>query len=105
MANPDYVLGTRSVDRRAPQTPAGRVPPVAKMPRQQDCPVEGNQDCGNNGKVVGGEEACPNQFPWLALVYCDAPYGWVCTGSFLSGEYILTAGTRMSVADDADDHT
>jgi len=47
--------------------------------------------CGienKSGKIVGGTEASPNQFPWLAGL--EAP-GWFCSSSIISEEWILTA--------------
>jgi len=52
------------------------------------------------GRVVGGSEAQPHQFPWLATVNCLGKdpeivggdgRGSLCTGSFISPNYVLTA--------------
>ncbi len=52
-----------------------------------------------DARVVGGEEACPNQFPWLVTVLCDQSTGgggWLCTGSLIFPDYVLTAGGIIS---------
>lgn len=56
---------------------------------------------GQPGRVVGGSEAAPHQFPWLATVNClgsdpeltnNDGRGWLCTGSFITESHVLTAG-------------
>ena len=42
----------------------------------------------NGQKIVGGQEAQPNQFPWLVALYANA---WFCSASLLSEEWVLTA--------------
>ncbi len=49
-------------------------------------------------RVVGGEEVqCPHQFPWLVTVNCANP-GWLCTGSLIDPEWVLTAGEASQIA-------
>lgn len=58
---------------------------------ENPCPPEAAAD----GRIVGGEEACPHQFPWLATVRCTSSTsggGWLCTGSFIFDNWVLTAG-------------
>lgn len=42
----------------------------------------------SGAKIVGGQEASPNQFPWLAGL--EAP-SWFCSSSIISEEWVLTA--------------
>lgn len=65
------------------QSPVGLKPSLA----QEECGIENS----SAGRVVGGEEAAPHQFPWLAHMTCTNP-GWVCTSSIISEDWILTAG-------------
>ena len=41
--------------------------------------------------IGGGNVQCPHQFPWLVTVNCANP-GWLCTGSLIDPEWVLTAG-------------
>jgi len=52
------------------------------------------------GRVIGGTEAKPHQFPWLATVICLGKdpdlvggdgQGGLCTGSFITPNHVLTA--------------
>jgi secreted trypsin-like serine protease len=51
-----------------------------------------DENCGLEGKtssrIVGGQEAAPNQFPWLVALYANA---WFCSASLLNEEWVLTA--------------
>jgi len=50
-------------------------------------------DCGLPGpadKIVGGEEATPHQYPWMAALFIDDK--WFCGGSLISDEWVMTAG-------------
>ena len=67
------------------QSPVGLKPSTA----QAECGIE------NPGRVVGGEEAAPHQFPWLAHMTCTSG-GWLCTSSIISEDWILTAGHCVS---------
>ncbi len=58
-------------------------------------------ECSENSRVIGGFEACDAQFPYLAVVNCNesdpditggSGGGWLCTGSFIFKEWVLTAG-------------
>lgn len=42
----------------------------------------------NSQKIVGGQEAKPNQFPWLVALFANS---WFCSASLLSEEWVLTA--------------
>lgn len=49
--------------------------------------------CGVEGppadRIVGGTEAAPHQFPWMAAIYVN---GYLfCGGAFISEHYVLTA--------------
>ena len=50
-------------------------------------------DCGLPGpadKIVGGEEATPHQYPWMAALFIDDK--WFCGGSLISDQWVMTAG-------------
>ena len=51
-------------------------------------------ECGVEGppaedKIVGGEEATPNQFPWIVALFVDN--AWFCGGALISENWVLTA--------------
>ncbi|QQP37585.1 Chymotrypsin-C, partial [Caligus rogercresseyi] len=46
-----------------------------------------------SGRVIGGQEASPNQFPWtVALTIHFMRGNGTCTGSIINKQWILTAG-------------
>ena len=50
------------------------------------CGVEGPP---MEGRIVGGTEAAPHQWPWMAAIYVN---GYLfCGGTFISEHYVLTA--------------
>ena len=69
------------------QTPVGFKPSLA----QEECGIENS----SAGRVVGGDEAAPHQFPWLAHMTCTSG-GWLCTSSIIAEDWILTAGHCVS---------
>jgi len=49
-------------------------------------------ECGEEGpskKIVGGEEATPNQWPWIVALFVDN--AWFCGGSLISENWVMTA--------------
>jgi len=61
--------------------------------------------CGEEGppakdRIVGGEEATPNQWPWQVALFVDD--SWFCGGSILSENYILTAAHCITGANSYD---
>lgn len=45
-----------------------------------------------SGRIIGGQEATPNQFPYQVMVLSQYPSGWgACGGSLISANFILTA--------------
>jgi len=51
-------------------------------------------ECGIEGppakeRIVGGEEAQPNQWPWIVALFIDD--AWFCGGSLINENYVLTA--------------
>jgi len=50
-------------------------------------------ECGIPGgageRIVGGTEATPHSFPWMAALFIND--AWFCGGTLISDEYILTA--------------
>merc|ERR1711973_572355 len=50
-------------------------------------------ECGLPGpseRIVGGEEATPHQYPWMAALFIDDK--WFCGGTLISDQWVLTAG-------------
>lgn len=52
-------------------------------------------ECGLAGpdpptRIVGGQEATPHSFPWMAALFIDEKY--FCGGTLISDEWVLTAG-------------
>lgn len=52
----------------------------------------------NNQRIVGGDEAIPNSFPYQAGLFLHMPEGTgLCGGSIVSTRYILTAAHCVDV--------
>ena len=45
---------------------------------------------GPSEKIVGGEEAAPHQYPWMAGLFVDS--AWFCGGTLISDQWVMTAG-------------
>ena len=43
----------------------------------------------SQGRIVGGEEAAPHSYPWMAALFIDDQ--WFCGGTLISDEWVLTA--------------
>uniref|UniRef100_A0A6A7FNN4 Transmembrane protease serine 9-like n=1 Tax=Hirondellea gigas TaxID=1518452 RepID=A0A6A7FNN4_9CRUS len=58
------------------------------------------ENCGpvieNPARIVGGNEAVPHSYPWMAAIFIDD--AWFCGGSIISEEWILTAAHCMDGA-------
>jgi len=50
-----------------------------------ECGVAGEKE----GRIVGGEEATPHSYPWMAALFVDGK--WFCGGTLISDEWVLTA--------------
>jgi len=51
---------------------------------------------GHGSRIVGGEEAEPHSFPWMAALFVDEK--WFCGGTLISDEWVLTAAHCASGA-------
>lgn len=49
-----------------------------------ECGIPGPMD-----RIVGGSEATPHSYPWMAALFVDDQ--WFCGGSLISDEWVLTA--------------
>jgi len=58
----------------------------SKYDLMAECGVEGPPAAD---KIVGGEEATPNQFPWIVALFVDN--AWFCGGALISENWVLTA--------------
>jgi len=49
-----------------------------------ECGIPGGQE-----RIVGGAEATPHSYPWMAALFIDD--AWFCGGTLISDEWVLTA--------------
>merc|ERR1711892_824310 len=49
-----------------------------------ECGIPGGMD-----RIVGGAEATPHSYPWMAALFVDD--AWLCGGTLISDEWVLTA--------------
>jgi len=64
--------------------------PVDELPSREVC---GKQSSDN--RIVGGEVAAIDEYPWLAIIEYSGIKGRIltsCAGSLISNRYVLTAG-------------
>merc|ERR1712198_485117 len=79
-AKPEFV--SRNVGR-----PSNKMSPLpSKYNLAEECGVEGPPSLN---KIVGGEEAEPNQWPWIVALFIDN--AWFCGGSLISENWVMTA--------------
>merc|ERR1711955_35833 len=50
----------------------------------EECGIPGGEE-----RIVGGSEATPHSFPWMAALFIDD--AWFCGGTLISDEWVLTA--------------
>ena len=83
MEVPDDVL--RSIVTIGPPT-SERLPGFKKGTKSMagECGIPGPMD-----RIVGGTEATPHSYPWMAALFVDDQ--WFCGGSLISDEWVLTA--------------
>ena len=64
-----------------------------------DCGVANDVNRMADGKIVGGVETAPNEFPWQAYLQVEMESGKIysCTGSLVSERWILTAAACATV--------
>jgi hypothetical protein len=57
-----------------------------------DCGVANDVNRMADGKIIGGVETAPNEFPWQAYLQVEMESGKIysCTGSLVSERWILT---------------
>lgn len=63
-----------------------RIVKPSKYDLMAECGIEGPPSMD---KIVGGEEATENQWPWQVALFVDD--AWFCGGSLISENYVLTA--------------
>jgi len=67
-------------------------PPVSeRYPGYKKGSIDMSGECGIPGgkRIVGGEEAVPHSYPWMAALFVDGK--WFCGGTLISDEWVLTA--------------
>jgi secreted trypsin-like serine protease len=54
---------------------------------------------GENSRIVGGEEAIPNEFPWQAYLKVEVSDDrfYLCGGSLIADQWILTAAHCLTI--------
>jgi len=80
---PEDVL--QSIVNMGPPT-SERLPGFKKGTKSMagECGIPGPMD-----RIVGGTEATPHSYPWMAALFVDDQ--WFCGGSLISDEWVLTA--------------
>jgi len=75
----------RSIVNMGPAT-SERLPGYKKGSKSMagECGIPGPQD-----RIVGGSEATPHSYPWMAALFVDDT--WFCGGTLISDEWVLTA--------------
>ena len=66
----------------------------AKLPDQRDCGIVNRFDSKRRTRIVRGNEAAPNSFPWMASLKHfrnNVVQEHFCAGSLIYEKYILTA--------------
>merc|ERR1711973_972235 len=77
-SKPEFV--PRSVSKRS------IIPKPSQYNLAEECGIEGPPA---KNKIVGGEEAEPNQWPWIVALFVDD--AWFCGGSIISENWVMTA--------------
>merc|ERR1711892_48390 len=75
----------RSIINMGPPT-SERLPGYKKGTESMagECGIPGDMD-----RIVGGAEATPHSYPWMAALFVDD--AWFCGGTLISDEWVLTA--------------
>merc|ERR1711892_1415662 len=75
----------RSIVNMGPPT-SERLPGYKKGTESMagECGIPGGMD-----RIVGGAEATPHSYPWMAALFVDD--AWFCGGTLISDEWVLTA--------------
>jgi len=73
-------------------------PSTQRYPGYKKGTVDMSAECGVPGgkKIVGGNEATPHKYPWMAALFVDDK--WFCGGTLISDEWVLTAAHCASGA-------
>ena len=75
----------RSIINMGPPT-TERLPGFKKGTKSMagECGIPGGME-----RIVGGEEATPHSYPWMAALFVDDQ--WFCGGTLISDEWVVTA--------------
>jgi secreted trypsin-like serine protease len=62
-----------------------------------DCGVSNDVNRMADGKIAGGVETAPNEFPWQAYLQVEMENGdtYNCGGSLISERWILSSATNL----------
>jgi secreted trypsin-like serine protease len=62
-----------------------------------DCGVSNDVIRMTDGKIAGGVETAPNEFPWQAYLQVEMDNGNIfsCGGSLISERWILSSATNL----------
>merc|ERR1719348_2284175 len=66
-------------------------PTTERFPGYKKGTLDLSDKCGvaAGKRIVGGEEATPHSYPWMAALFVDGK--WFCGGTLISDEWVLTA--------------
>jgi secreted trypsin-like serine protease len=88
---PTFTPATGPLDPEVLRAIINMGPPMSeRYPGYKKGTEDFSQECGvADTRIVGGEEATPHSYPWMAALFVDDT--WFCGGTLISDEWVLTA--------------